>query len=455
MGRGRRRCHQAPYTINTGTETFTDGFTQTVAPFDNTGAAYASSSTPFRKITEVTSTTGVITVTLNASTANGTVSADAVAVSTDSNPGGSGGGISEFEPQPAYQTGLVIHNGNSIISSNGMKVSPDVSMIGGAGDPVDIVNSGTTTFAGTKQIFAGTSLAAPCWAALIADADQGRALSGLGSLTGSTQTMPMLFALPSYVFHDITTGFNGYNAGPGYDLVTGLGSPIANLVAAGLGGVVASGGFKIAAFQGTTFNSQTVATFENPGGFTATTKINWGDGTSSTGTIVGPNANGQYQLQGSHDYTKQGNYTITVTISFGPGAGATVTSTAAVSYNIGILLLDPKGEGSLISSNNGSVSVTGGGDLIIDSTDARAGRVLDQGTVSATVIDVAGQLVHSGSSTIVGPVQTEPAFADPLASLAAPSPRAQPSTTLRSTMPPSLCRPARMSAEFRSAAIRR
>ncbi|MBV8310141.1 MAG: hypothetical protein JO344_07135, partial [Planctomycetaceae bacterium] len=34
--------------------------------------------------------------------------------------------------------------------------------------------------------------------------------------------------------HSITTGFNGYNATPGYNLVTGLGSPNANLVIAGL-----------------------------------------------------------------------------------------------------------------------------------------------------------------------------------------------------------------------------
>jgi hypothetical protein len=29
-------------------------------------------------------------------------------------------------------------------------------------------------------------------------------------------------------YHDITTGSNGYNAKPGYDLATGLGSPKAN-----------------------------------------------------------------------------------------------------------------------------------------------------------------------------------------------------------------------------------
>ena len=35
-------------------------------------------------------------------------------------------------------------------------------------------------------------------------------------------------------FHDITSGYNGYSAGPGYDLVTGLGSPRANLLIPGL-----------------------------------------------------------------------------------------------------------------------------------------------------------------------------------------------------------------------------
>ena len=31
-------------------------------------------------------------------------------------------------------------------------------------------------------------------------------------------------------FHDITSGNNGYPAGPGYDLVTGIGSPVANVL---------------------------------------------------------------------------------------------------------------------------------------------------------------------------------------------------------------------------------
>ena len=50
------------------------------------------------------------------------------------------------------------------------------------------------------------------------------------SQTTVPQTLPKIYRLPSADFHDITSGSNGYNAGPGYDLVTGMGSPVANLM---------------------------------------------------------------------------------------------------------------------------------------------------------------------------------------------------------------------------------
>ncbi len=75
----------------------------------------------------------------------------------------------------------------------------------------------------------GTSLGAPAWAALIAVANQGRVAEGGTTLDGSTQTLPALYSLPAADFHDITGGGNGTeSAGPGYDQVTGLGSPVAN-----------------------------------------------------------------------------------------------------------------------------------------------------------------------------------------------------------------------------------
>src|SRR5262249_19164618 len=81
----------------------------------------------------------------------------------------------------------------------------------------------------------GTSAGAPQWAALIAIADQGRALSGQSSLDGFSQVLPKLYQLPQSDFHDITSGNNGaYSAGSGYDLVTGPGTPYANLIAPAL-----------------------------------------------------------------------------------------------------------------------------------------------------------------------------------------------------------------------------
>ena len=77
----------------------------------------------------------------------------------------------------------------------------------------------------------GTSAGAPQWAAILAITNQGRAAAHLDTLRAAPADM---YQLPSSDFHDIASGFNGYYAGPGYDLVTGLGSPIANRLVADL-----------------------------------------------------------------------------------------------------------------------------------------------------------------------------------------------------------------------------
>jgi hypothetical protein len=58
-----------------------------------------------------------------------------------------------------------------------------------------------------------------------------------------TLTLPqtVLYSAPAADFHDITSGSNGgcgtiCNAGPGYDFVTGLGSPVGDVLIAFLGG---------------------------------------------------------------------------------------------------------------------------------------------------------------------------------------------------------------------------
>jgi subtilase family serine protease len=81
--------------------------------------------------------------------------------------------------------------------------------------------------------YSGTSLASPCWAGLIAIANQGRVALGGKTLDGTAnprQTLEALYSLPAHDFHDITSGYNGVFAGTGYDKVTGRGSPVANLL---------------------------------------------------------------------------------------------------------------------------------------------------------------------------------------------------------------------------------
>jgi Kelch motif len=141
--------------------------------------------------------------------------------------GASSGGISQYEPQPSYQVGKV----NSTSSSS--RTVPDLSMDADPSTGVPVLDTYYTS--GYFDV-GGTSLASPMTAALIAIANQGRVINGLTTLNGQTQTLPMLYSLSSTDYHDITTGLtndapyaaNGYSASFGYDLATGLGSPIGN-----------------------------------------------------------------------------------------------------------------------------------------------------------------------------------------------------------------------------------
>ncbi len=142
--------------------------------------------------------------------------------------GGSGGGISRYEKQPAYQHALVTQ-------SSTMRAGPDVAFDADPdSSPVAVYDTWDNGASSPWTLCGGTSLGVPAWAGIIAIANQGRVLAGMGTLYGPTQTLPMIYALPSGDFHDITTGDNGFSAAPGYDLVTGRGTPIVDLLVKGL-----------------------------------------------------------------------------------------------------------------------------------------------------------------------------------------------------------------------------
>jgi subtilase family serine protease len=159
---------------------------------------------------------GMLTVVLQANSANGSVVADAVGISPT---WASGGGESRFEPEPKYQRPF---------QATGHRTTPDVSFDAS-------INSGVTVYQnGQFHVdYFGTSAAAPSWAGLFAIVNQGRVARGgkpLNSGGKPMQAVQALYRLPASAFHDITSGYNGTSAGPGYDQVTGRGSPVANLL---------------------------------------------------------------------------------------------------------------------------------------------------------------------------------------------------------------------------------
>ncbi len=144
----------------------------------------------------------------------------------------SGGGISVYQAKPSYQS--------SVTQSSTRRTIPDVSFDGDPNTGVDVYDSYNGGYSNKWYQIAGTSFSAPAWAGLIAIANQGRAAGGLSPLNGVSQTLPAVYAAPQSDFHDITSGSNGDSAGPGYDLATGRGTPIANLLLPAIAGVPAS-----------------------------------------------------------------------------------------------------------------------------------------------------------------------------------------------------------------------
>jgi subtilase family serine protease len=141
--------------------------------------------------------------------------------------GCSGGGFSTLYKKPGYQKGVV---------AGSMRGVPDVSYDGGVAGGVlthwgvGLETIGLDPTTPVFFIFGGTSAGSPQWAGIVALAGQregeglGRVNDKIYSLAGSKRA--------GNLFHDITVGNNvidpslvGFSAGPGWDAVTGVGSP--------------------------------------------------------------------------------------------------------------------------------------------------------------------------------------------------------------------------------------
>ena len=314
--------------------------------------------------------------------------------------GGGGGGISVVESQPSYQTDAVPSATVSAFSTS-QRTYPDVSADANPNDGVpvyDTYDDGTST--PWNNYNGGTSLSTPLWTGIVAIADEGRAIAGQGSLNGRTQTLPELYKLPAADFHDITTGSTGpsptYNAGEGYDLATGIGSPIANLLIPGLvayqptvtGVSPASGsvaGGAAVSITGTDLLGGTVVDF----GSTPATSVVVVSATEITAT------------------SPAGTGTVNITVT-GPGGTSSTSTADQFTYGVGPVVT---GIGPTAGPTAGGSSVT------ITGTGFSGATAVDFGTTAATNVVVVSATEVTATSpagtgtvnvTVTGPSGVSP-----------------------------------------------
>jgi subtilase family serine protease len=140
---------------------------------------------------------------------------------------GSGGGVSKVELAPAFQTGYTgpVHGGMTIAAlTHGRRGIPDVAFDANPSTGVSVYDS--TRYQGQTGWFTlgGTSVGAANWAGILAAGAAG----GQAVLQGRAAIYAAGYATS---LRDIVRGRNGRcrracRAGSGYDLVTGLGSPV-------------------------------------------------------------------------------------------------------------------------------------------------------------------------------------------------------------------------------------
>ena len=130
-----------------------------------------------------------------------------------------GGGISNYEPMPAYQKVI------SLAGWEPNRASPDMAADADPSTGLSVYDSAPDQFRSTGWlVYGGTSAAA----AIVTGITNARGYKATSSVQELNRQYAA-YANGNYnsIFNDIMSGGNAtYQAGPGYDLVTGLGSPL-------------------------------------------------------------------------------------------------------------------------------------------------------------------------------------------------------------------------------------
>ena len=269
---------------------------------------------------------------------------------------GGGGGVSILFGEPSWQTGA------GVPTDSGRNV-PDISLAGSPNHDgylycsVGSCTSGFRNATGNLTVAGGTSFGAPTFSGILALIEQQLGSKGLGNIN------PTLYSIASSTptaFHDITSGSNivpctagstgcgssgtiGYSAGPGYDQVTGLGTPDVNVLASAFASSTSGGGTGLTATDTVLTVSTSAPTPGTNITYTATVSPNTGSGTPG-GTVQfavdGANSGSPVTLaSGAATFTTSfpavGSHTITATYSGSSTYAASSSTLASTVANIG------------------------------------------------------------------------------------------------------------------------
>ncbi len=347
---------------------------------------------------------------------------------------GSGGGLSTVYAQPTWQAGWFAPGWPSV------RGVPDVGYVADPNTAVLVYDA----YNGGWYAVGGTSVGAPQWAATIALVNQQRGSSGtLSGAAAALYAVAQDSATPPYAinptyFYDVTQGNNGPDpddlAGPGYDLVTGIGTPVANNLVGALGSPtpdfslsVSPGSLSVAPGGSATYT----VTVSASGGFTgvvglgisglpsgATASFNPGSVTGSGGATLTITTSGATPL-GTSTLTITGSsgtltHTVNVTLAVAtPDFSISATPTSrtvrhghSTSYTVtvtptggftGTVGLSVSGlpSGASASFKPASIATSGSSTMTV-STKTNAAR----GTFTLTITGASGSLIRSTTVTL-------------------------------------------------------
>ncbi len=288
-----------------------------------------------------------------------------------------GGGPSIYFTKPSWQSAPGV-------PSDGFRDTPDVSL--DAASSVGYVTF-TEYVPGSNQLYvsSGTSATAQCFGGIMALVNQ---KSG-GGRQGNPNPVLYRLAAAQYsgsgpaIFHDVTAGNNsvpgvgGFSAGPGYDLVTGLGSVDVQALANGFGGTasspdlaVAVGPSSISFMMGTSASVSVTTTAI--GGFSAAVSLSVSGlpagvmGTFVPQGIPAPGSGSSTLTLSSSASTIPGTYAVTMTAS-GGGLTRTVPLSVAIkplpppsitSFTANPVIIGPGQSSTLSWASNGATSAS-------------------------------------------------------------------------------------------------